>query len=149
MARGSHMTSRYAGLNGSFSLQLDQFKQNTMASIEQTITDVVIQIGESIVNLTAVDTGALKANWHITFDRPDTDQFIGEFDKEGSTVIAQMVAAMNDFTPGQTVYILNNLPYAIPIEFGHSQKSPAGMVRITIAQFEKIVAAAAALNEAK
>jgi len=46
---------------------------------------------------------------------------------------------MNDFTVGQTVYLLNNLPYSVPLEYGHSKKAPQGMVRMTLARFQQIV----------
>ncbi|WP_256203847.1 MULTISPECIES: hypothetical protein [unclassified Pseudomonas] len=34
---------------------------------------------------------------------------------------------------------MNNLPYAIPLEYGHSTQAPAGMVRVTLANFQHIV----------
>ncbi|MNJ81742.1 hypothetical protein D3C77_807050 [compost metagenome] len=42
-------------------------------------------------------------------------------------------------TIGQTAFIVNNLPYAIPLEYGHSSQAPAGMVRVTLANFQRIV----------
>jgi hypothetical protein len=34
---------------------------------------------------------------------------------------------------------VNNLPYAVPLEYGHSKQAPGGMVRITLARFQQIV----------
>lgn len=146
MARGSHMNSRYANLNGSFSLQLDQFKQKTLAAIEQTVQDVIIQIGESVINLSPVDTGRFKGNWQFTVGAPSNQSLI-RYDKEGNEAIADLLSKVNQFELGQVAYIVNNLVYAISLEYGHSSQAPSGVARITIAQFEKIVAAAAKLNE--
>ena len=54
---------------------------------------------------------------------------------------------MSDFTPGQMAYIINNLPYAIPLEFGHSTQAPGGMVRVTVARFQRIVLEAIRNNQ--
>lgn len=132
-------TNKYAGLQSSFSEQLSIFRNDALEAIDQTFRDVVITVGETVIALSPVDTGRFKANWHITFDSPDSETFPEDFDKEGSVVIAQLVAAMNDFTVGQTVYLLNNLPYSVPLEYGHSQKAPSGMVRVTLARFQQIV----------
>ncbi|MNT90915.1 hypothetical protein D3C72_2319290 [compost metagenome] len=54
---------------------------------------------------------------------------------------------MSDFTVGQMAYLINNLPYAIPLEFGHSNQAPNGMVRVTIARFQQIVEQAIRNNQ--
>ena len=36
------------------------------------------------------------------------------------------------------VYFCNNVPYAYPLEFGHSQQAPGGMVRVTAAEFQRL-----------
>ena len=50
-------------------------------------------------------------------------------------------------TAGQVAFIVNNLPYAIPLEYGHSTQAPNGMVRITVERFQQIVDAAARNNQ--
>lgn len=146
MPRGSHMTTRYGGLNGSFSLQIEEFQKKALEAIGQTFKDVVIQVGETLINLSPVDTGRFKANWHASLDRVEPATF-DDYDKEGDETIASLIAAFNDLQPGQTVYIVNNLAYAIPLEYGHSQtQAPAGMVRLTVAQFQKIVREAVEKN---
>jgi hypothetical protein len=145
---GNHMKERYGGLTGSFSLQLDQFKQKAMASIEQTIKDVVIQIGETIINLAPVDTGRFKGSFQFTVGAPANFSPI-RYDKEGTIALAELNARVAQWDTSQVAYFVSNLVYAISLEYGHSSQAPSGVIRITIAQFEKIVAAAAALNEAK
>lgn len=90
--------------------------------------------------------GRFRANWHISLDVVESVTF-DETDKGGAETIAALVAGLSDFKPGQVAYIINNLPYAIPLEYGHSTQAPNGMVRVTLARFQQIVAAAAQHNK--
>jgi hypothetical protein len=38
---------------------------------------------------------------------------------------------------GEIIYLTNSLPYARRLEYGWSKQAPAGMVRITVANFER------------
>lgn len=145
MARQHHMTARYGDKSGDFEAELEDFRELAMAAIEQTIQDIVIQIGESLINLSPVDTGRFKANWQFTIGAPANSSLIAT-DKEGDETIAKLIAAVNALEPGQVAYIVNTLIYAIPLEYGHSQMAPNGMVRLTIAEFDRIVAEAVARN---
>ncbi|WP_273860938.1 HK97 gp10 family phage protein [Pseudomonas sp. LA5] len=145
MAGQHHMTARYGDKSGDFEAQLEDFRELAMAAIEQTIKDIVIQIGESLINLSPVDTGRFKANWQFTTGAPANSSLIAT-DKEGDETIAKLIAAVNALEPGQVAYIVNTLIYAIPLEYGHSQMAPNGMVRLTIAEFDRIVAEAVARN---
>ncbi len=146
MARQHHMTARYGDKSGDFEAQLEDFRELAMAAIEQTIQDIVIQVGESLINLSPVDTGRFKANWQFTIGAPANSSLIAT-DKEGDETIAKLIAAVNALEPGQVAYIVNTLIYAVPLEYGHSQQAPLGMVRRTIAEFERIVADAIAANQ--
>lgn len=147
MAKQHHMTARYGDKSGDFEAQLEDFRELAMAAIEQTIQDIVIQIGESLINLSPVDTGRFKANWQFTIGAPANSSLIAT-DKEGDETIAKLIAAVNALEPGQVAYIVNTLIYAIPLEYGHSQMAPNGMVRLTIAEFDRIVAESVARNTA-
>ena len=58
-----------------------------------------------------------------------------------------MTAGVHPLKLGDTAYLVNNLPYAVPLEYGHSSQAPAGMVRVTIAEFQQIVEAAVRANQ--
>ena len=146
MPRGSHMTTRYGGQNGSFSLRIESWANEALGAIEQTFKDVVIQIGETLINLTPVDTGRAKGSWVLTIGTPSTVS-PERYDKEGAETIAALVAEANKLEPGQVAWIVSALPYSIPLEYGHSTQAPTGMVRITVAQFQSIVREAAQRNQ--
>ncbi|WP_283184127.1 hypothetical protein [Pseudomonas svalbardensis] len=90
--------------------------------------------------------GRFRANWHLSIDVVENVTF-DEVDPSGQETIAALVSAVSDFTAGQTAYLINNLPYAIPLEFGHSNQAPGGMVRITVARFQQIVQEAIRNNQ--
>lgn len=131
-------TSKYAGLQGTFAQQLQIFRVEALEAIDQTIRDVVIQVGETIINLSPVDTGRFKGNWQFTVGQPSNFS-LDTYDKDGQQTIAALVLKVNAMEPGQVLWLVNNLVYAIPLEYGHSQKAPAGVVRITLARFQEIV----------
>ncbi|WP_024696150.1 hypothetical protein [Pseudomonas syringae] len=136
-----HMTAKYGGLPGSFAETLRQFRDKALSDMDEVFRKVVIEIGSSVVRLSPVDTGRFRGNWQLTIDSPASAS-LDNYDKEGFETIAKMVAGAQDLTFGQTAYIVNNLIYAIPLEYGHSQQALAGMVRITQERFQAIVAQA-------
>lgn len=82
--------------------------------------------------------GRFRGNWQFSIDLPATGE-LDRIDRSGDDTIAQLKAQVEALTIGQTAYIVNNLPYAVPLEYGHSTQAPAGMVRVTLANFQRIV----------
>lgn len=134
----NHMTSRYGGLTGSFAETLRQFRDQSLDNMDEIFRKVVIEIGTSVIRLSPVDTGRFKGNWQFTIDAPATAS-LDNYDKDGHQTIAELVAAVQSLTFGQTAYVVNNLIYSIPLEYGHSQQAPLGMVRITRELFQQMV----------
>lgn len=69
-------------------------------------------------------------------------------DKSGASSMARIKDGAIEFPIGETAYITNSLPYAIPLEFGHSTQAPHGMVRVTLVEFERIATEAIRSNRA-
>lgn len=133
-----HMTRKYGGLTGSFAEQLQRFAEDTMDRADEIFREIVMQVGESVIRLTPVDTGDLRGAWRLSIDGYDSS--LPETpDKDGSETIARMLADVGALSFGQAAFIQNNLPHAIPNEYGHSSQAPSGMVRITQARFQEIV----------
>ena len=82
--------------------------------------------------------GRFRANWNFSIGSVD-NSFRIHPDPKGTEATARLVAGAIEFKAGQTAFIVNNLPYAIPLEFGHSTQAPGGMVRVTVARFQQIV----------
>ncbi|AYN94429.1 HK97 gp10 family phage protein [Pseudomonas sp. LTJR-52] len=129
-----------------FALNIREWAEKAEGAIDETIRAIVIEIGSSVIRMSPVDTGRFRGNWQFNLDAPALGQ-LETTDKDGAETISRLVAEANSFTAGQVAYIVNNLPYAVELEYGHSQKAPQGMVRVTVARFQQIVREAARLNQ--
>lgn len=136
--RKQRPVSKYKGKQGNFTESLEEFAGYAMEMATQIFRSVVIEVGSSVIRLSPVLTGQFKGNWALTIDTAYT-QKTAPVDKEGQDTINEIVRRAQSLNYGQTAYIVNNLPYAVPLEYGYSKKAPAGMVRITQARFQEIV----------
>ena len=82
--------------------------------------------------------GRFRGNWQFSVDAP-AEGVLDQVDPSGNVTIAVLRTQVQSLTAGQTAYIVNNLPYGIPLEYGHSKQAPGGMVRITLTRFQQIV----------
>ncbi|MEI7052201.1 hypothetical protein WCL09_17575 [Pseudomonas koreensis] len=82
--------------------------------------------------------GRFRGNWQFSIGVPAEGE-LDQVDPAGGITLAKLRLQVEQLTIGQTAYIVNNLPYAVPLEYGHSKQAPGGMVRITLARFQQIV----------
>lgn len=81
--------------------------------------------------------GRFRGNWQVSFDAPTTDE-TGRVDKTGDLTKAAGNYTLSLFKVGmKSIFFCNNVPYAYPLEMGHSTQAPGGMVRITAADFQR------------
>ncbi|MFJ3266045.1 hypothetical protein [Serratia liquefaciens] len=81
--------------------------------------------------------GRFRGNWQVGLDAVPQGE-TGRVDKSGGKTLAAGNLVIERFRVGmQVVYFTNNVPYAYPLEFGHSTQAPGGMVRITAADFQR------------
>lgn len=81
--------------------------------------------------------GRFRGNWQVSFDAPTTDE-TGRVDKTGDLTKAAGNYTLSLFKVGmKAIYFCNNVPYAYPLEMGHSTQAPGGMVCITAAEFQR------------
>lgn len=80
--------------------------------------------------------GRFRGNWQVGLDTLPTEE-TGRIDKAGSRTLSAGMSVLENFKVGttQTIYIANNVPYAIPLEYGHSTQAPNGMVRLSVMEF--------------
>lgn len=137
---------------GQFSLDISQWVQKTKAKQDLLVRRVAMDVFRRILALTPVGNpklwkhaappgyvgGRLKNNWQLSIGNPATGTLDG-VDPTGEGAASAAEAAVAAAMAGDTVFIINNLPYAVVCEWGHSEQAPAGMVRITIAEFQRLV----------
>ena len=124
-----------------FSLDLSKFIAKAKLDTGTVIRKVGADALRSVVEKSPVDTGRFRANWVVTYG-PTTQTVLG-LDKSGINAINSGLRVIQLLNPGDDLWISNNLPYARRLEYGYSGQAPAGMVRITVRQFQQYVDAAA------
>ncbi|WP_054898924.1 MULTISPECIES: HK97 gp10 family phage protein [Pseudomonas] len=137
---------KYAGRQGSFALQLAEFAEQAKEAVDASLREVIIEIGNSLIRMSPVDTGRFRGNWQFTIEAPAAGT-LSALDPTGAEATARIAGESILFRAGTTAFIVNNLPYAIPLEYGHSDQAPGGMVRITQARFQQIVEEAIRNNQ--
>lgn len=86
--------------------------------------------------------GRLRGSWGVTIGTPSSAD-PNRIDPSGAQAIAAASAALAAFKAGPAIYITTNVPYAHRIEFeSWSTQAPAGMVRVTLAEIDAIMAKA-------
>ena len=139
-----------------FVLQLKAFADKAKANANVVVRKVSIDLLTATVMRTPVGDpllwkhkapkgyvgGRLRANWNVSLVMPD-ESTTNAIDPAGGGTIARGTDALGN-SKGEDIYIMNSLPYAIPVEYGHSSQSPAGMVRVSVAEAQTFVTAAVA-----
>lgn len=91
----------------------------------------VLEMGSEMVRLSPVDTGRFRSNWF--YGGASTTDVA---DSSGAASVGRIAAGVAAWQPGETMLVTNSLPYARRLENGWSGQAPAGMVRVTIADFQ-------------
>jgi len=88
------------------------------------------ELSALVITRTPVDTGVLQKSWTPKKGEPDYSNRGGSVD-----------AVTNTLEVGDTYSLGNGQPYVGVIEYeGHSQQAPAGMLRVSTAEWDDIVA---------
>lgn len=124
----------------SFSLEVKMWCQQAAEGLNEARAAALLDIGTSIINDTPVKTGLAKGNWQSSVNEPKTERLSI---RPASDAIAELVAVLAQLKDDETFIMRNNLPYATPLEFGHSQQAPAGMVRANVKRWNAAVERAA------
>ncbi len=141
-----------------FSLQLASFAKNFGENSDKVIRKVVLDVGTRIVERSPVGDGALwkhpppkgyvggrfRANWqygNYSGAGIPTER-LEDIDPSGGVSIERFMECPTEGAAGMRHVIINNLPYAIPLENGWSKQAPYGMVGLTVREFQQIVSEA-------
>lgn len=126
------------GLEGSFAAQLQEFAELVQQDADEVFQIVATDVGQSVINLTPVDTGRALSNWNAGINAPD-DVYRETEDPLDSKTSARLAGEFQSLKFGDTAYITNATPHVPFLEYGSSKQAPNGMIRITLARFNNIV----------
>lgn len=99
--------------------------------MQKAVRHYSLTLFSNVVYRSPVDTGRFRGNWQCSIGVPITS-VLDSKDKSGSETLAKVRAVVETMEVGQTIYLTNNLSYAIPLEYGSSAQAPSGVVRISI-----------------
>jgi len=123
----------------SFALDLKQFAAKTHKQIWTINRKVALEVLRRVVMRTPVESGRAKGNWQTSVGTP-IEREIERTDKGGGSVISSAVSVIESWeSDNVSIFLMNNLPYIGRLEDGYSSQAPAGMVKITVAEFQQIV----------
>ena len=131
---------------GGFAAQLNFFGQATDEKVEQLRRAVTIQLFSAVILDTPVDTGRLRNHWRVSVGDPDLSAIEATtYEVSGRATIAAVEKTVNASEGDVVLWLSNNLPYAMRIEYdGWSHtKAPEGMVRRNVARFNRNIELAA------
>lgn len=123
-----------------FEADLKGFAEQLNIEFGKVVRKVVFDLHKTVTDISPVDTGRFRASWGISqFEIPDEPgeppSETGEPDSVPATNQRKRVRV--DSRDVYSIwYIYNNLPYAQPLEDGHSGQAPNGILDLALATVE-------------
>lgn len=115
-----------------FFLDLRKFGAKTKKQAELIFRKVVLDLDQRVVLGTPVDKGTARANWNVSVNVPNLSNDTEKRDPSGSGSIGEVQRTAALAALGDVIWLVNSLPYILPLEEGHSKQAPNGMVRINV-----------------
>lgn len=148
----------YYARTSNYTLDLKRFFEKVAARSDTVVRKVVIDIGGRIVERSPVGDGTLwknpppkgyiggrfRANWQYGNSEigvPEGE--LTDIDPTGAVSMARITGGVIGKAAGLVHTIINNLPYAQPLEDGWSKQAPQGMVHLVVMEYQEIVNRAA------
>lgn len=98
-----------------------------------------LAIDQAVVLGTPVDKGRARSNWQVGLGSAPggtREAFSpGEGGNTGASNAQAAISAAKEVIAGHTqgdIYLVNNLPYIVPLNNGHSAQAPAGFVELAV-----------------
>lgn len=119
----------------SFQSQIKKFNDKTKLKAVRIFRGTALSIFGRVIIRTPVLSGRARGNWQTQLNRAP-NSVLDVKDKNGAAAITQAGKAVSRAKLGDTLFLINNLPYIEPLENGSSEQAPTGMVKVSIAEFQ-------------
>lgn len=123
----------------SFSSDIKKFSEKTEKAYNAVFRGTALDLARRIIKRTPVDTGRARANWKVQINIAPSI-VSDSSDKTGARTMKEASNVISRYKFGDSIFIVNNLPYIEALEDGHSDQRPNGMVKVTVQEFKHIVA---------
>ncbi len=120
-----------------FKLELDREWAAKGQEIGEWVQEIGLAALNGVVQMSPVDTGRFKGNWYVSIGGP-VGTTSEENDPSGGATLSRGQSVIESYPDDDfpQVWLQNNLPYAVPLELGHSSQARGGMVGLTVANVE-------------
>lgn len=137
---------------GTFKKAIDLFSDKTKSKMELLTRKLIIDIGVRLVEKSPVGDpsvwqglppkgyvgGRFRANWQYSFNNVVQGD-LPDIDSSGNISVGRITSGAYTSPFIGKHYIVNNLPYAMRLETGWSKQAPAGMVTLTVMEFDSSI----------
>lgn len=124
------MSVRFTNLRA-FERDLKRFSKATRIAPETVAKRLQFEVFDGVVKRTPVDTGWARSNWQMARGARPEDNPVPK--PAADTVLAAPLAKNPVMGPRPVYWVVNNVPYIVPLENGHSKQMGKGyMVRRTL-----------------
>lgn len=135
-----------------FAVQLQAFADKTNKRADALVGGVIADIARALDARSPVGDpsywqhpapkdyapGRFRGNWQLGVNfAPEGET--GRIDPTGAETVDAIISAIPEHPAGTLAYLVNNVPYARPIEDGYSRQAPAGVVGLTAVEFQSRV----------
>lgn len=79
--------------------------------------------------------GRARASWNASIGTPNMSVPTGR-DATGEATKDKIRAQLNTDLQGRDIWLMSNLPYIRDLEYGHSSQAVAGMVRVSVTEWQ-------------
>lgn len=135
---------------GAFSDDLAKFEAKTSEKLDLSVRKIALELFSRVILRSPVANpaswknpdpsyvgGRFRANWQVSIGAIPNGT-LELIDKTGQATISEATAKAAGVEAGDVIYLTNNLPYGPKLEEGYSQQAPAGMVSLSIQEFQSI-----------
>lgn len=126
-----------------FAEAVGNFEKKTVNKLDLAKRKIALEVFTEVIMMSPVDTGRFRGNWQVAIgDNPSFDLEVEVTDHASGGpggVLAKVNGQVMQLKFGNTIWLVNNLPYAVALEYGHSSQAPGGMVRLTVQKWHPIV----------
>lgn len=122
-------------MSGTFALDVTRWVDQANGRLDLVVKKIAMDLFSRVILRSPVRSGRFRGNWQVITGETEDVPKLDAVDTSGATTIANAVANVLAAPPGETITLVNSLPYARRLEYGWSQQAPAGMVRITVQEF--------------
>jgi len=135
------------------SVALGSLGASVIADVDRLVRKVAIDLLKSVIYKSPVGDatlwqspppagyvgGRFRGNWQLGINNQPSGELSAVDASGANTINLGMANIPTTNAAGNIYYITNNLPYAQRLEDGWSSQAPAGIVSLTVAEFDGIV----------